>query len=491
MRQRLAIVITIAAVLLLLVLLNTASYVSEARLPDTEFNPDRSTYNAGATGTRALYDLLADSGRPVMRWRKESYSLLDESNASSPSTFVIIGKTRSAFEEEEARSILKWVERGGRLVIIDRRPDARLLPPSANWIVSTGAQELPRSDVNPGKPAEMTAGVALVRPFQPTLLTRNVESVLPSRYAGTINISENTFVPTSQEDEPPPPPAAVNNDDEYEENDEPPPPSVMPEEVGPPAATPDYSAYDRQTLTSPVPLAHLEDYRGALLVDYPHGAGRIIVLSDPYIVANGGIRLEDNLQLALNVVGSIGGIIAFDEYHQDRAGSRNHLIAYFAGTPILWMLAQGALIVLVLLWTRGRRFARPLPVATVDRRSSLEFVDSMAELQQRARAYDLAIENIYTRLRRVLVRYAGLSHNSPRSEIAARVAARSSGKLNPGQLEQLMHECEDAINGAPVDDRKALELVTRMRYVERALGLRLRSRETRQAAEGLQQNTLL
>jgi hypothetical protein len=115
----------------------------------------------------------------------------------------------------------------------------------------------------------------------------------------------------------------------------------------------------------------------------------------------------------------------------------------------------------------------------------------MAELQQRARAYDLAIENIYTRLRRVLVRYAGLSHNSPRTEVASRVAARSAGKLDAARLESLMRECEDAIQGTPVDGRKALEMVTRLREVERALGLRMRSREARQAAEGLQQNTLL
>src|ERR1044071_7505140 len=488
MRQRLAIIITIAVVLVLLVLLNTASYVSEARLPDTEFNPDRSTYNAGATGTRALYDLLAESGRQVTRWRKEPYALLDADDASSPSTFVIIGKTRSVIEEEEARSILKWVERGGGLVIIDRRPDARLLPSSANWSISTGGQELPRSDVNPNKPEEMTAGVALVRASQPSVLTRNIESVLPSRYAGTINISENSPAPVADQENPPPPAAVGTGDDEYYESNEQ-RPSSSPEEYG---RAPDYSAYGNQTLTSPAPVAHLEDYRGALLVDYPHGAGRIVVLSEPYMVANGGIRLADNLQLALNVVGSSGGMIAFDEYHQDRAGARNHLIAYFAGTPVLWMLAQGTLVVLVLLWTRGRRFARPLPVPFVDRRSSLEFVASMAELQQRARAYDLAIENIYTRLRRVLVRYAGLSHNSPRSVIAGRLATRSSGKLDPVKLEQLMHECEDAINGAQlVDERKALELVTRLRQVERILGLRMRSRETRQAAEGLQQNTLL
>ncbi|MDT4897146.1 MAG: hypothetical protein QOH25_2223 [Acidobacteriota bacterium] len=481
MRQRLAIIVTIAVVLVLLVVLNTASYVTEERLPDTEFNPDRSTYNAGATGTRALYDLLVESGRQVMRWREQPYSLLNSTGSSSPSTFVIIGKTRVPLKEDEAKTILKWVERGGRLVIIDRRPDPRLLPRSHNWIISTEAQELPRSMVNPNKPEEMTAGVARVSASQPSALTRSVESVQPSRYAGTINISENSPTPVAQEGSSPPSVIVEDDEEATDENDEQ-PPSSSPEDT---TAPPEDSVYVNQTLTSPAPVSHLENYRGPLLVDYPHGMGRIIVLSDPYIVANGGIRLADNLQLALNVTAGGGGFIAFDEYHQERAAAGNHFLAYFAGTPIVWMLAQGALLLLIWLWTRGRRFARPLPVPFVDRRSSLEFVASMAELQQRARAYDLAIENIYTRLRRVLVRYGGLSHNSPRAEIAARVAARSSGKLDPVKLESLMHECEDAIQGAPVDGRKSLELVTRLRDVERALGLRMRSRETRQAAEGL------
>jgi Domain of unknown function (DUF4350) len=487
MRQRFAIIITVAVVLLLLVLLNTASYVGEKRLPDTEFNPDRSTYNAGATGTRALYDLLAESGRSVVRWREQPHSLLNAQGSKAPSTFVVIGKTRAPFEEDEAQSLLRWVARGGRLVIIDRRPDARLLPRSENWSISTDAQELPRSTVNPNKPEEMTAGVALVRASQPSALTRNVESVMPSRFAGAINISETDGPPTPVAQASPSPVVIAEDDDEedYEDYEQPPP--SLPEVID---AAPDSSAYVNKTLTSPAPIAHLENHRGALLVDYPHGAGRIIVLSDAYIVANGGIRLADNLQLALNVVAGSPGLIAFDEYHQGKAASGNHLFAYFAGTPVLWMLAQGALIVLVLLWTRGRRFARPLPVPHVDRRSSLEFVASMAELQKRARAYDLAIENIYTRLRRVLVRHAGLSHNSPRSEIAARVAARS-GKLDREKLDALMRECEDAINGTPIDERKSLELIIQLREVERALGLRMRSRETRQAAEGLQQKTLL
>ena len=220
---------------------------------------------------------------------------------------------------------------------------------------------------------------------------------------------------------------------------------------------------------------------GALLIDYPHGRGRVIVLCDPYIVSNGGIKLADNLQLALNALTRSNGLIAFDEYHHGHSVSENALAVYFAGTPVLAIFAQFAFIVLAMVWTRGRRFGRPLPLPQVDRRSSLEFVASMAELQQRARALDLAIENIYTRTRRVLTRYAGVDYHSSRTEIAERVASRSS--LSRQQLETLMRRCEETINGEPFSERQAIELVRHLRELESSLGLRLRSREAKQAAE--------
>jgi hypothetical protein len=105
----------------------------------------------------------------------------------------------------------------------------------------------------------------------------------------------------------------------------------------------------------------------------------------------------------------------------------------------------------------------------------------MAELQERSRAFDLAIENIYSRTRRVLARLAGLDYNSSRSEIASRVAQRSS--IDEHKLETLMRQCEEAINGAPVSARQSIDLVRRLRDVEKRLGLLTRQRDERQAAE--------
>jgi hypothetical protein len=104
----------------------------------------------------------------------------------------------------------------------------------------------------------------------------------------------------------------------------------------------------------------------------------------------------------------------------------------------------------------------------------------MAELQQRARAYDLAVENVYQRTRRALARYAGLPATAAPAQLAERVAARSG--RDRAALETLLRDCEDAAAGAPTNARRALRLVRDLRALERDLRLLMRSREVRQAA---------
>ena len=48
-----------------------------------------------------------------------------------------------------------------------------------------------------------------------------------------------------------------------------------------------------------------------------------------------------------------------------------------------------------------------------------------------------------------------------------------------------MRRCEDVINGQPCTWRESIDLVRRLREVERDLGLRMRAREERQAAENI------
>src|SRR5947207_12245955 len=188
MHQRFVIIATVAIVLGLLILLNAASYVQTTEQSDSETLPNRSTYNSGATGTRALYDLLNEAGYKVMRWRESSKVLLSQAR-NDVSTFVVIGRTALPFEKDEAMNLLLWVRRGGRLVLIDRRPDTELLPKSGNWTIAVDMLNFPSTNIDPAKPEEMTEDVTPVHPVQPTLLTYEVESVKPSRFASAIRLS--------------------------------------------------------------------------------------------------------------------------------------------------------------------------------------------------------------------------------------------------------------------------------------------------------------
>ena len=445
MRQRLAIILTFVVIIGLLVILNTLTYVKEDKAEDKEINPNRSTYHSGPTGTRALHDFLNESGYKVIRWREAPEKLMSNSG-QLVTTFVVVGPTQVSFTEDEAIALSHWVARGGRFVLIDRAIDPALTPKSGSWIINSTELALPTLDVNPADASQMTRDVTAVQPVQPTILTRGVESVMPSRFASRLSIIASTR----------------QGGEEFD-------PTDLTSEGDP--------------VTTGAPIVHISDQSGALLVDYSYGLGSIVVLSDPYIVANGGIRLNDNLQLAINTLAGREGLIAFDEYHQGRGITQNAFAHYFAGTPVLPLAAQIVVLVLLVLWTNARRFGRPLPLPQVDRRSSLEFVASMAELQERSRAFDLAIENIYTRTRRVLARYAGVNYNSSRSEIAARIAARST--IDRQKLETLMRQCEETINGEPINWRQSIDLVRRIREVERDLGLRMRSRDVRQAAENI------
>jgi hypothetical protein len=514
MRGRFSIIVFAGALAVLLIALNAASYVRVEREAELELHPDRSTLNAEASGTRALYEFLEESGRRVMRWREPPAALARASSGARPATFVIVGRTRVELKPEEVTSLLEWVDAGGRLVVIDRTPDASLVE-SDVWRVSTEGVTIPQRDVRADDAETLTSGAPQLTPAQPTLFTRDVTSVAPSRYASRLvatrkepggdaageesgnasggesegAVGEGSEGAAGEEGESAPvviaqeEPAAQNENAQDEAAGD-------SQNADDDAATPsgEGATTGGETEVAPpppevAPVFHVSDERGALLLDFARGRGRVIVLSDPFIVANRGLNRADNLQLAANIIAGAGvggdGLIAFDEFHQGRGTTRNQFAAYFAGTPVLAMCAQLFLIAAAVVWTRARRFARPLPAPRVDRRSKLEFVASMAELQHRARAFDLAIENVYGRTRRALARYGGADVSAPRATIAAAVAARSGRGRE--EIESLMRECEDAINGAPVTPRGSLALVARLRELERALGIRMRAREIRQA----------
>jgi hypothetical protein len=192
--------------------------------------------------------------------------------------------------------------------------------------------------------------------------------------------------------------------------------------------------------------------------------------TDPHVVANNGLAEKDNLILALNLLTDRPkGKIAFDEYHHGygSSGASGGLMAYFRGTPVPWIMWQLGLIALLVVYSLGRRFGRPIPLRHESRTANLEFVSSMANITRLARASDLAMQNIYAEFRKRLCRAVGLPPGVETPRLAAAAARRL--KTEERGLRTLMARCEAITQGKSVTDGELLSLVIKIREIEAAL----------------------
>jgi len=513
MKQRFFIFFGVIIVIGLLIGLNAASFSQQEKQADNEINPNRSTFNTGVTGTRAFYDLLAETGRKVVRWQEPPSKLLTDKQ-TAPSVFVITGKTRRDIGEEDAKQILDWTASGGTLVLIDREPSKDFITTTANWKLSTSYPENELSfQINPADANQMTDKTPAAKPVQPTVLTTKINAVQTSRFAGTLSFEryENAEININEPTDPPKveggfsetnsnsalpeiknkfsetnsnlQPANYNKNSFQLQSDRPKP---LPPAAKPTPATGDKAENGTEiaggedeeyvSLSQTAPVVHVSGGEKNILVDVPFGSGKIIFLTDPFIVSNGGINLVDNAQIGINIVSSNGGLIAFDEYHQGFGINDNRLVQYFAGTPVFPILGQVVLLIGLIFFSQSRRFGRPLPADEPNRLSKLEYVGAMAQLQQRTKGYDLAIENIYTDFRRRISRLLGVDNQSTsRKDFAKLLAERLS--RDELQIYKLMQKCEDIMHGEPTNKKTVLTLTGDLREIEEALGARRAGRK--------------
>lgn len=474
MTQRLSIIIFAILAAVVLVGLNAASYTQKPKEAESESAPNRSSFNPGPTGTQAFYTLLFETGRKVVRWQEPPSKLIN-SRSETPAIFIVIGSIKREFSAPEIEELLRWVSLGGRLVLIDREAVAGLMTTTANWKLSTQSSESGEIYVvDPADQGQMTFNTAAVRPIQPTVLTKSVNAIQPSQFAASIGFERFAETETAN-----PPPKTISDIDQDVEDfatpqrpdadgtsanseselTEPPPDTLALPDTSEVAGPPNLIA----------PTVHFADNNKNLVVEVPFGSGKIVFLSDPYIVSNGGISLADNAQLALNLVAG-DQVIAFDEFHQGFGADSNRFLQFFSGTPVVAIFLQALLVIGFVFYSQSRRFARAVPEPEPDRLTKLEYVAAMSDLQMRTKAFDLAIENIYGDFRRRAARYFGLDNFTAKStEIAALCAER--GGLDRIKTEKILHQCEEIIRGEPTTRREVVRLAGELRDIEQSLGM--------------------
>lgn len=451
MRRYTGITITVLLAVAALIGLSAIGNVELDRPQESELNPIRSTYSSGPTGTRAFYQLLEESGKPVARWREPYDRLKVEAKNEM---LVVVGPfiRGEALPDNEIPALQKWVEAGGSLLIISRHPFAQFGDP---FIHSNLATKKPLWDASTDLLIDNKSDEYIQ---QPTDLTKGLQGLALSHLASRLQ-----FYPPDEPDE---------------EEDEPEKPAGDGSTSTPPPAASPATPIEEESVKAFLyaPVIHIGDQDGAILADFKYGEGRLVFLSDPFVMANKGIGRGANLRLALNLIESMslrekgaGRTIFFDEYHHGFRSTGNPLIAYFRGTPMIWLLIHGLALSLILLYTFGRRFARPIPLAHIDRNSPLEFVDSMANLQQMARARDLAIENIYPRVKAQICRRLGVSSRASTQEIAARIK-RKNIQVSEIELRKALSDSELILQGESTDDQELVRIIANLRQIQNRIG---------------------
>jgi hypothetical protein len=148
-----------------------------------------------------------------------------------------------------------------------------------------------------------------------------------------------------------------------------------------------------------------------VLLGLRHGAGYIYLSSASYPFTNEGLRDERHAALVLNLLRRVpeGGRILFDEYHHgfyEPPSLLGTIVSNAWGWGLLYALGIGAVYLLL----SGRRFGRPVPLREeTRRRSSAEYIESMADLFQRGGKRSFVLRHYHDSLKRHLARPYGIS----------------------------------------------------------------------------------
>ena len=168
---------------------------------------------------------------------------------------------------------------------------------------------------------------------------------------------------------------------------------------------------------------------GALIVaGVKVGRGYAYLSASAFPFSNEGLRDEQNAALVLNMLRRAppGGRVLFDEYHHGFFTPPSTSRVVF-GSPWGWAAAYAVLVSGLYLALSGRRFGRPVPLREeLARRSSAEYIESMADLFQRGAKRGYILKHYRGAFKRRLARRDGINPQLDDDEFVRELARARS-----------------------------------------------------------------
>lgn len=165
----------------------------------------------------------------------------------------------------------------------------------------------------------------------------------------------------------------------------------------------------------------LADKRGAIVVAYAFGRGRIVAIVDRTLFTNAAIAEGDRARLAYALVAParVDGVVAFDET------AHGYLVPerWWSIVPRSFVIALALALVALFIAIAGAalRLGPPLLPAPRDDRTSADFVDAVASLFERNGEIRGTLVEASASTSLVIARALGLDRSASNDEIARRI----------------------------------------------------------------------
>jgi hypothetical protein len=190
-----------------------------------------------------------------------------------------------------------------------------------------------------------------------------------------------------------------------------------------------------------------------VLVSFEKGAGSIILSATPDPFSNLALKDPSTASLVLNLIGLNihHKVVWFDDWHHgiQAAGQIVGPDQWLRQTPLGHSLLFLVVAVFLALLLQGRAFGRPVPLpGEIKRRSPLEHVTAIANLNRKAGHRNAVLGQYYGRLKRYLGRRYSLDPSLPDADYVRALASH-----NPS-LDQtaLLHLLQGLSQKNPGDD---------------------------------------
>jgi len=359
----------LAAVLLFGLTLATAILATLA--PPDSGGCGRDSYGVEAFGQRGIHDTLAALGIPVSR--RTPPPLPDLPAA----TLVLLGPNRSivGFNSRYLTDLMPWVEAGGRVVVAPLPPGEKrdgecktaCLPARpaelATILGLEGLDVIDRGPAADGTSAERDRSFAgRTRRFVKALgAGLTVESWLTAvsctgDWAGFAAEIRRVAVPAGRQL------------------------GLDCRNLKPTATL--VTAVETSAGDAPQPPTDGDRAPRVLAAAFTRGAGSIVVIAEPALLANRFLGQADNAVVAVRLLAPASLPVVFDEFHHG-LGPRGQPL-WLATRPGYGIVAAGLLAtVLFAIWRQGTRLGPPVADRPVDRRGIGEYLDAMGNLLSR------------------------------------------------------------------------------------------------------------